>query len=448
MLTVIVRAGSDASAVQSALRPHYGDARLGYEVISAGGVRGESLVRRVVEEASRRRSYVVVLLGREDRHLAGDIMASRPNDLLSVVTLRKRKVRNARMSELLEAVELGKAMIRNSVCWSASNSCYRLGVGGEELDFPKDFVSDPFLIYGRGLKALSMLAGAAIRGSALLVRRESGKHLVFVGSEVVAELKFSEGKSKPEVLQACSKGGVLEGASPECLGPLNEGRLAMMEMIGVEFLRSVSEALGISAAIVPLSGGKDSAAALSIAVKAFGSESVKAVYVDTGVDFKINCEHAETLASMFGVEFSVVRAPVREEIIAGRELPTHSSRWCTRLKIGALMRKCAELAGGRKALVVAGARDSESRARELEPYVGRVGDNLFKVSPVRHWSTIECQAYCIAKGIPLNPLYELGFYRIGCFICPSLRSWERFIMRLFSEDIRGWVPGLGSSNKS
>ncbi len=449
MLAVIVRAGSDASAVKSALRPHYGVEGLGYEVVSAGGVRGEALARRVAEEASRRKhSYVIALLGREDGYLADEMMELVPSDLFSVITLRKCKVRNARRFEILKAVELGKAMIRNKVCWSSIHSCYRLGSGDTALDFPRDAISDPFIIYGSGLKALSSLIGARITGSALLVRRDGGRHIVFVKENRIAELRFDDESDKPSVLWVNSRNDTLAGANYTCIGKLNEARLARIEHVGIEFLRRVSEGLGVKKVVVPLSGGKDSAATLNIAVKAFGNERVRAIYVDTGINFKVNREHSERLASLLNVELDVVRAPVREEIAAGRRLPTHKDRWCTRLKVSALIKRCAELAGGQRALIVTGSRDSESRARELEPYVDRVSDKLYKVAPIRHWSTIECQAYCMSRSLPLNPLYSLGFYRIGCSICPSLRSWERFIIRLFANTIKPWVERSWSSNKS
>lgn len=50
------------------------------------------------------------------------------------------------------------------------------------------------------------------------------------------------------------------------------------------------------------------------------------------------------------------------------------------------------------------------------------------LAPIKQWSTLHIQLYMIMNNIPLNPLYIKGFYRIGCYICPALRSWELYIM--------------------
>jgi 3'-phosphoadenosine 5'-phosphosulfate sulfotransferase (PAPS reductase)/FAD synthetase len=119
---------------------------------------------------------------------------------------------------------------------------------------------------------------------------------------------------------------------------------------------------------VPLSGGKDSSAALILAVKAFGAKRVTAVYVDMGVDFPHNSEYVRWLAAKLGVRLEVVRAPVLEELLL-RGLPTHGAgRWCTGLKLDALRSVLRELAQtASEPVVVVGDRDAESKSKSRRP---------------------------------------------------------------------------------
>jgi phosphoadenosine phosphosulfate reductase len=64
---------------------------------------------------------------------------------------------------------------------------------------------------------------------------------------------------------------------------------------------------------------------------------------------------------------------------------------------------------------------SASRANllEVEPFTLPSGRVLKKVSPLAAWTTADVQTYAAAHGIPLLPLYELGYTSIGCEPCTS-----------------------------
>jgi phosphoadenosine phosphosulfate reductase len=65
---------------------------------------------------------------------------------------------------------------------------------------------------------------------------------------------------------------------------------------------------------------------------------------------------------------------------------------------------------------------SPSRANlgEVEPFTLPSGKAIRKVSPLARWTTKQVWAYAKAHGIPLLPLYELGYTSIGCEPCTSL----------------------------
>jgi phosphoadenosine phosphosulfate reductase len=67
-------------------------------------------------------------------------------------------------------------------------------------------------------------------------------------------------------------------------------------------------------------------------------------------------------------------------------------------------------------------QQSASRANlaEVEPFRLPSGRSISKVSPLATWTTKDVWQYAKAHGIPLLPLYELGYTSIGCEPCTSL----------------------------
>jgi phosphoadenosine phosphosulfate reductase len=65
---------------------------------------------------------------------------------------------------------------------------------------------------------------------------------------------------------------------------------------------------------------------------------------------------------------------------------------------------------------------SPSRAHlaHLEPFNLPSGRVIRKVSPLATWTTKEVWTYASAHGIPLLPLYDLGYTSIGCEPCTTL----------------------------
>jgi len=180
--------------------------------------------------------------------------------------------------------------------------------------------------------------------------------------------------------------------------------------------------------IVPWSGGKDSTAALLLALEVFPRRKIRVLFSDTGVEFPYTVEYVEEVSKTLGVEVHRVYADVDKGLIEeGMPMPTHDNRWCTGRKIGSVMAGIAKLSEG-NTVIVTGDRDAESRRRSVRPPIRRVDDKTLIVTPIKMWSGAHVQLYILSKGLRMNPLYERGFYRIGCYICPALRSWELFIM--------------------
>jgi len=443
MLRIITRSRSDASAVKHALIKSHGVG--GYEVISLKGLRGGKLLEALCEELSKQDAYIIALLGKEDA--TRDTICPHASPLAKVIVMNKRKVRNARQHEIVSAINVGKAMIRSTVTWNSKQQVYNIG-GCEEcydLPYPKDEVSDPFLIYGEGVKKLSRILGKEVRDSLLLVRRRSGEHIVFIKEHAAFRIRFNDDISGPvTVLERYGfKENRLGGVNLVKIVENNERIVGLMKDISVRYLRSLSG--NPDNIVVPVSGGKDSAASLALAVTAFGRKNVTAVYVDTQADFISNREAVEKLAKYLGVNLVTVEAPIGTFLREGRKpFPTHDDRWCTKLKQKALKDFLEGLRGA--VTVVVGDREVESRGRARAPYVRRERQ-LTYLYPIKHWSTMSVQVFNRLMHLPENILYWEGFYRIGCYVCPSLRSWEIHVLLNSTGGVKRYVDDVELFNK-
>ncbi len=98
-----------------------------------------------------------------------------------------------------------------------------------------------------------------------------------------------------------------------------------------------------------------------------------------------------------------------------------------------------------------GVRADESRNRRFLPQIEKLADDFLIVRPILEWNYK--QVFNIAKrhGIKPNPLYKMGFSRVGCFPCINERKEEvRLIAENFPEEInrvREWERMVGQVSK-
>ncbi len=433
MLKIYVRSGSDASAVKSAIKNLFRSIE-GLEIRTFKGLRGLSLRDEAFKTAYREEPFTIILIGNEDAELIPELRTR-----FSIIrNIGKRRVRNARPHEIIRAIEECEAVLRNSIGWSERLCNYVIGEG-KDLRFPKDPATDPYIIKDKALVVLNKELGVKLGGAILMIRRFSGEHIIYVKERpcfIVRIRNYGCGITLEKLL--CRQ-SVTEGVNWMEFVKINNSYIRRVELESIKFIRKYAGESKL--AVVPVSGGKDSSVTLSLTVKALGPERVIALYIDTGVDFKVNAEHARRISRILNVEFKVIKAPVLQYIVNRlRSLPTSSNRWCAREKVKALEHFINELRSelNGKVAVVSGIRDSESRQRFRDAYVEE-RDNITYLRPIKNWSSIMCQAYLATEELPENPLYSLGFYRIGCYICPSMRSWEMAVIREFRNVIDEYI---------
>ncbi len=192
---------------------------------------------------------------------------------------------------------------------------------------------------------------------------------------------------------------------------------------------------------VSFSGGKDSLVVLDLARASLKQRGFSAFFLNTGIEFP------ETI--------DFVRSYCRENKIPLEEMnsgtafweqvekfgpPAKDFRWCCKVcklaSAGDLetgKETCSfpfnERAGNSNSiayLTIDGKRKHESfsRARiaatETNPFV----PSQLNIFPIRDWKAIEVWLYIYWRKLSFNLLYDLGFERVGCWLCPSALAAE------------------------
>ncbi len=423
MLTFIVRSKRDADAIKAMISRFYSEWMVSVKTLH--GARGtDKIVDAVLDVISENPGFYIVLLGREDSEAVKALEKVLPPNAVAHLVPRA-KIRNARLEMLYIESLKARAKLRLGVTWDSSANVYRLGWKYEKLeDYQPDISYDLILGIGSYNKLVSSIVGGQVGRNPVVLRAGGGLHLVYNGQRVRARYWVHDDGVKPV-------GEVYNDVDPvdldlnKFIGYNREG-LNAFEKASISFLRKIGE--NYDTIIVPWSGGKDSTASLLLALKAFGRGRIRVIYGDTGTEFPHSVEYVEFIARKLGIDYVVAYAGVDKALREGAPMPTHDNRWCTGLKIAAIENTIAELAEG-ETLVVVGDRDAESARRSNRPPLREGLSSRIKIiAPLKPWSGLHVIAYIMSNGLPLNPLYEYGFYRIGCYMCPALRDWELNIM--------------------
>ncbi len=197
-------------------------------------------------------------------------------------------------------------------------------------------------------------------------------------------------------------------------------------------IRAIKQHIGDRpTANVSFSGGKDSTAVLHIARKAGVN---KAFFIDTGLEFP------ETIAFIEseGVEI-IRRAGDFWQAAEKAGPPGKDNRWCCKLqKLHPLKLYLADVG---PCVTVQGNRwyESWNRAGLDETSQNPANPLQLNISPIRHWRALEVFLYLWWQKIAINPLYDKGLERIGCYLCPAMLESEYEELRVLQpEYARRW----------
>src|SRR5208282_5610669 len=119
--------------------------------------------------------------------------------------------------------------------------------------------------------------------------------------------------------------------------------------------------------------------------------------------------------------------------------PGKDNRWCCKLlKLRPLKLHLAEIG---PCVTVQGNRwyESWNRAALEETSQNPANPLQLNISPIRNWRALEVFLYLWWQKADINPLYERGIERIGCYVCPSMLESEYEELRVMYPDYaRRW----------
>lgn len=168
--------------------------------------------------------------------------------------------------------------------------------------------------------------------------------------------------------------------------------------------------------VASVSGGKDSTA-LILALRE-AEIPARYVFADTGWEAPETYEYLDTLRTKLGITIDVVGVPggmlARAEVRAG--FPMRLQRWCTReLKIEPL-KKYHDSIGETVSALGIRAQESDKRAAMLE-WEDSDEWGGFVWRPLLAWKIDDVLAIHSRHSVHVNPLYQAGFDRVGCYPC-------------------------------
>ena len=149
---------------------------------------------------------------------------------------------------------------------------------------------------------------------------------------------------------------------------------------------------------------------------------IPVLFLDTGYHFAETYAYRDRIASEWGlklINLLPAKTVAEQEAEFGLLHQIAPDRCCALRKVEPLF---AAVAGYRVWLT--GLRREQARSRaaleEVADFALPGGAVVRKLSPFADWTTKDIWQSCEAYGIPLLPLYDLGYSSIGCEPCTSI----------------------------
>jgi len=225
----------------------------------------------------------------------------------------------------------------------------------------------------------------------------------------------------------------------------NLNGLQSLEDKSLRFLKRLSKRFNLKP-VVSYSGGKDSLVALDLACRVFGELEI--VFNDTGLELPETLRNVEEVSDFY--KCRVHWASAGDVFWRAIEIfgpPGKDYRWCCKLAKLAPIAKLTKTLWSSGALNIIGQRAYESLDRARSPLIWRNKwvSHMISTTPIQYWGQLACWFYIFKYKLPYNRLYEEGFDRLGCYLCPSSALAEyREIEKLYPDLWAKWWGVLES----
>ncbi len=223
----------------------------------------------------------------------------------------------------------------------------------------------------------------------------------------------------------------------------NEYGIYYFESRAKAFIYSMASKVG-KEVVVSYSGGKDSLVALHLTLETLGD--AKLLFNDTGLELPDTRDNVDYVAEKYGLEKVVASAG--DSFWNAVEIfgpPGKDYRWCCKIVKLVPLARISRHKWPSGALNIVGQRAYESLDRAKSPRVWRNRwiPHLLSITPIQEWSQLHIWLYIFRYKLPYNRLYDLGFERLGCYVCPSSTLAEfKEIERTYPDQWSRWTTVL------
>lgn len=332
------------------------------------------------------------------------------------------------------------------------DNCLKIELRQPGADLFRDVATKNIIIFGNmsgHLKGKTIpganvieVTGDFSEGDPVLVRKalKAGPGIAVSGSK---GMKEAEKAVRIRDLNAASEMPLSPPSDREMFVKANKDHLLALESNGISDIRSFIKGKK-QPVTVSFSGGKDSLAAYGMASRAVRNPGL--LFINTGLEFPETVEYVHAFAEEYGETLHIADAGnAFWDNVDTFGPPAKDFRWCCKVcKLGPITDLISH-DYPKGTITVEGNRALESFARSK---IGFVSKNPFvpnqtNLNPVRTWSAAEVWGYIWLRHLKYNPLYEMDFERIGCYLCASCLSSEwRNTGRIHPEMYSQWEDHL------
>ncbi len=182
------------------------------------------------------------------------------------------------------------------------------------------------------------------------------------------------------------------------------------ELEAKDFLRDF-----INHSAVSISGGKDSLVALDLSIRA----GIKRfVFGNTSLTYPGTEDYIKDLEDYYFIEIEQAKPPRQfMDLVNDIGYPSRRLRWCCEVyKFGPLTQYVLK---NKIKFLITGIRAQESQKRKG---YNKVSQNPLipatQINPILEWTTEDIWEYIKFFELPYHPLYDKGYKRLGCWLCP------------------------------
>jgi phosphoadenosine phosphosulfate reductase len=168
---------------------------------------------------------------------------------------------------------------------------------------------------------------------------------------------------------------------------------------------------------VAFSGGKDSLVVLHIALEV--DPDVIVIYNNTTVEFPETLLYVKELQKEWAFNLHITKSDTPFfQAVKEKGWATHENRWCCKPYKDDPAFSFLTVQGF-KAELTGTTRTESIYRRSLSPIkIPKREPHIIRVNPIYDWNEWEVWRYIRENSLPYNPLYDMGYRRIGCWCCP------------------------------